>query len=606
MNKLVERLKEKNLIKIIDTPLDIELEIPHVAYVEAKKPEPKALLFTHPKDGEKSLDIPVMMNIFGSFKLTRELLGDEEVIAKEIASLLKMQPPKGFMEKIKTLLKLSKVKSVVPKYLKQDISKTHRVIKKDELNLFDLPILKTWEQDGGRFITMGQLYAQSMDGNVKNVGMYRLQIYDKNRLGLHWQIHKDSKHFFDEYKKAGLKMPVSIGLGGDPLYTWCATAPMPYGMFELMLYGFITGRFPELVKSSSNPIYVPKDVDIVIEGHIDPFTMVPEGPFGDHTGYYTPIEEYPVLEVDAIAIKENPIYYATVVGKPPLEDKYFGYITERIFLPLLQTTAPSLLDYRLPENGVFHNLIIAKSKSAYPGQAKQLMHALWGAGQMSFVKHAIFVGEDAPELEEDEALFSHILDRLEIKNLIITEGVCDALDHSSPEYAYGGKLGIDCTQSIEAKRDFEAPDETALLQSLQAKDSEFRGVKNYGANTKNPLTIISLHKQKRFEEYKQIVQSEAELRVAIFIDCENNDLENPYMLIWRVANNIDAKRDIFIEGESIYIDATKKGESDGFSREWPDDVHCTKSVLEKLKALKVIELSEDEERRFGLTPFSGC
>ncbi|MFP4485559.1 MAG: menaquinone biosynthesis decarboxylase [Campylobacterales bacterium] len=591
MNKLIDRLKEKNLIRVIDTPLDVELEIPHVAYIEAKKPNPKALLFTHPKDGERELDIPVMMNIFGSFELTRELLGDEEVIAKEITSLLK----------------LSKVKSIVPKYLKQDISKTHRVIKKDELNLFDLPILKTWEQDGGRFITMGQLYAQSMDGNIKNVGMYRLQVYDKDRLGLHWQIHKDSKHFFEEYKKAGLKMPVSIGLGGNPLYTWCATAPMPYGMFELMLYGFITGRSPELIKSATNPIYVPKDVDIVIEGHIDPFTMVPEGPFGDHTGYYTPVEEYPVLEVDAICIKQNPIYYATVVGKPPLEDKYFGYITERIFLPLLQMSAPALLDYRLPENGVFHNLIIAKSKNSYPGEAKQLMHALWGAGQMSFVKHALFVGEDAPELEEDEALLAHILNRLELKNIIITEGVCDALDHSSPEYAYGGKLGVDCTQSEEMEGSFEVEDEKTLLSKLQDIDSEFRGVKNYGENTKNPLTIISLQKSKPFTHYKESLErSGAKVRVAIFIDCENNDLENPYMLLWRVVNNIDAKRDIFIEDETIYIDATKKGESDGFSREWPDDVHCSKSVLEKLKELKVIELSEKEERKFGLTPFSGC
>ncbi|MFW6307236.1 MAG: menaquinone biosynthesis decarboxylase, partial [Campylobacterales bacterium] len=246
-------------------------------------------------------------------------------------------------------------------------------------------------------------------------------------------------------------------------------------------------------------------------------------------------------------------------------------------------------------------------KNSYPGEAKQLMHALWGAGQMSFVKHALFVGEDAPNLEEDEALLAHILNRLELKNIIITEGVCDALDHSSPEYAYGGKLGVDCTQSEEMEGSFEVEDEKTLLSKLQDIDSEFRGVKNYGENTKNPLTIISLQKSKPFTHYKESLErSGAKVRVAIFIDCENNDLENPYMLIWRVVNNIDAKRDIFIEDETIYIDATKKGESDGFSREWPDDVHCSKSVLEKLKELKVIELSEKEERKYGLTPFSGC
>ena len=245
--------------------------------------------------------------------------------------------------------------------------------------------------------------------------MYRLQVYDDNTVGMHWQIHKDSNHFFHEFKKAGKKMPVSIGIGGDPMYIWCGQAPLPIGVFELMLYGFVKNKAAKLVKSITNDIYVPADNDYIIEGFVDPSKMKIEGAFGDHTGYYTLEEEYPFREVTAITQKKEPVFLATVVGKPPLEDKYMGHATERIFLPLLQTTCPDLLDYYMPENGVFHNLILAKIKTLYPGHAQQMMHAFWGVGQMSFVKHAIFVNEDAPELTDHDKLAKHILNRIDIE-----------------------------------------------------------------------------------------------------------------------------------------------------------------------------------------------
>jgi 4-hydroxy-3-polyprenylbenzoate decarboxylase len=268
---------------------------------------------------------------------------------------------------------------------------------------------------------------------------------------MHWQIHKDSSHFFDQYQKAGKKMPVSIAIGGNPLYTWCATAPLPYGVNELLMYGLITKTPAELVKSLTTPLYIPKDVDYVIEGWVDTTQMRIEGPFGDHTGYYTLKEPYPVLEVSAITTKQNPMFLATVVGKPPLEDKYMGWATGKIFFPLLKTTAPDLLDYHMPENGGFHNLIIAKMQPHYKGHAKQFMHAFWGAGQMSFVKHAIFVDEKAPKLENYEALSRYVLDRFTPKSLFVSEGVLDALDHSSPEALVGGKLGVDATLPIRVE-----------------------------------------------------------------------------------------------------------------------------------------------------------
>jgi len=447
MKEAIELLKKNDLLRIIDDELDINLEIPHIAYIEVKKEDSKALLFTNvvDKENDKKFDIPVLMNVFCNEKAVKLFIGDGDKIGSEIESLLKMKPPTTLGEKLTTFGKLFALKNTIPKK-NRGKGECQQVIKLgSDAKLTDLPVLTTWEQDGGPFITMGQVYTTSLNGEMKNLGMYRLQVFPDNTLGLHWQIHKDSNHFFHEYKKAGKKMPVSIGIGGDPMYIWCGQAPLPIGIFELMLYGFVKNKNAQLVKSITNDIWVPKDNDFIIEGFVDPSKLRIEGPFGDHTGYYTLEEEYPFMEVTAITSKEKPTYLATVVGKPPLEDKYMGHATERIFLPLLKTTAPDLIDYYMPENGVFHNLILAKIKTLYPGHAQQMMHAFWGVGQMSFVKHALFVNEDAPDLTDHEAIAEHILNRINIDDMMISKGVVDALDHSSPKFAVGGKLGLDCT-----------------------------------------------------------------------------------------------------------------------------------------------------------------
>ena len=432
-------------IKIIDTPLDINLEIPHLAYIEAKKKNPKILMFTNPMEGEKKFDIPVVMNIFANDEVVREIFGrDLDEIAGEIETLIKMKPPKTISEKLKAFGKLFAIKNTIPKTVK-NAECQYYVYEGKEAKLSRLPILKTWEKDGGKFITMGQVYTKSLDGKTRNVGMYRLQVYDDYRLGLHWQIHKDSAHLFWEYKKANKLMPVSIAIGGDLLWTWCATAPMPPGIFEVMLYGFIRKENPKLVKCVSNELEVPTDADIVIEGWCDPSEMEIEGMFGDHTGYYTLKKPFPVMRVKAITTKKDPLFYATVVGKPPLEDKYMGYATERIFLPLLKTTSPDLIDYAMPENGVFHNLILCKIAPRYPGHSLQVMHSLWGVGQMSFVKHAVFVGDEVSKLRDYENLTRYILNNLDKEKILISKGVVDELDHSSVEELVGGKMGIDVT-----------------------------------------------------------------------------------------------------------------------------------------------------------------
>lgn len=605
LEKTISLLKSHDELRVISEPLDIYLEIPHLAYAEVKKENGgKALLFTHPIDRRsgKRFDIPVVMNLFGSYRRTELLFGREvEGVADEIEKLIHMKPPQSFKEKMGMLGDLFAMKDMFPKKLKTRGSCQETIKEGDAVNLYDLPVLTTWEEDGGPFITMGQVYTQSIDGNVVNLGMYRLQVYDKNRLGMHWQIHKDSSHFFDQYSRAGKRMPVSIAIGGDPLYTWCATAPLPYGVNELLLYGLIKKEAPRLVRSITTPLYIPEDVDFVIEGWVDPEKMVLEGPFGDHTGYYTLPEHYPVMEVSAITSRKDPYYLATVVGKPPLEDKYMGWATERIFLPLLKTNAADLIDCHMPENGVFHNLILAKMKPLYKGHAKQFMHIFWGSGQMSFVKHALFFADDAPRLTNYEALITYALNRFVPRCLFFSEGITDALDHSSPEALVGGKLGIDFTASHSPSAP-ESVDSPVLLEKLRDLIPEVRDATQYMRHTANPITVVSVRKTDRSirEAFGSLEALQEYLRIVVFVDEEKNDIHNPYMLVWRVSNNIDAQRDIY-RGESIVaFDGTTKTSLDGFEREWPGDVECTHSVVERLKALSLWDLDPKLEKKYQL------
>jgi len=599
----IQLLKTHNLLKIVDQKLDINLEIPHVAYIEVKKSNSKAILFTNPIDkaNNKEFDTPVLMNIYSSIKALNLILGDDaDNIANKIESLLKLKPPKTLGDKFDMFAKLFNLKSVFPKRLKTK-GECQQIIKiGSEAKLSDLPVLTTWEQDGGPFITMGQVYTQSLNGDLNNLGMYRLQVYDNNRLGMHWQIHKDANHFFHEYKKAGKKMPVSIAIGGDPLYIWCGQAPMPYGMFELLLYGFIRKENAQLVKSITNDIYIPRDVDFVIEGFVDTTKMQIEGPFGDHTGYYTLKEEYPVMDITAITSKKEPIFSATVVGKPPLEDKYMGHGTGRVFLPLFRTTAPDVLDYHMPENGVFHNLILAKLDPKYPDHSTQLMHAFWGVGQMSFVKHAIFVGADAPLLSDWGAISKYILNKIEPDKILITRGVVDALDHSSPSFAKGGKLGIDAT-GLDVELGIEIISDDKLLKKIQKISSDITELKQHQIDTKNPIVVLKTKKTVSIKELQpKLTQLLDYMKIAIFVDDFKNDLDNEYMLVWRVTNNIDANRDIYIDNHLIVVDATTKNELDGYTREWPDDVECTPKVLEELKQKGVIDIDDDFVKKFML------
>ncbi|EAL6451093.1 menaquinone biosynthesis decarboxylase, partial [Campylobacter jejuni] len=588
MKEFIQILKENDLLRVIEEPVDVDLEIAHLAYIEAKKGEKgKALLFKNPIDKKlnKQYKFPVLMNTFCNKKALNLAFGrDYEEVAEEISKLIKLHIPTSFKAKMDFFMNLLSFKNIPPKRLK----KNKALYDYEILNsLEELPILKTWEDDAGKFITMGQVYTQNLDKTQNNLGMYRLQMSDKNELLIHWQIHKDGANFYHEYKNAGFKkMPVSIAIGGDPLYIWCSQAPLPKGIFELLLYGFIK-KTPAKITPCENGIFVPYDSDVVIEGYVDLEEFKIEGPFGDHTGFYTPAELFPVMKVEKIYAKKDAIYQATVVGKPPLEDKIMGLGTERIFLPLLQTSVPDLIDYNMPENGVFHNLILAKIDAKYPAHAQQIMHAFWGVGQMSFVKHAIFVDKNAPSLKDYDALIPYMLDRFNTKKILISEGICDQLDHASPNSCFGGKAGLDACEEIQVE-ELEILEDEKLLELFKTK-VELLNLKQFYKESKSPIVCILLDKKEKIEQsFDKLLEFKKHFRILVFLDAENK-LENSYMLVWRVVNNIDAKRDIFIKEERLGVDASAKGEAEGYLRAWPKQTDCTKSVIEDLILRNILE-----------------
>ncbi|EAB5261298.1 menaquinone biosynthesis decarboxylase [Campylobacter jejuni] len=599
MKEFIQILKENDLLRVIEEPIDVDLEIAHLAYIEAKKGEKgKALLFKNPIDKKlnKQYKFPVLMNTFCNEKALNLAFGrDYEEVAEEISKLTKLHIPTSFKAKMDFFMNLLSFKNIPPKRLK----KNKALYDYEILNsLEELPMLKTWEDDAGKFITMGQVYTQNLDKTQNNLGMYRLQMSDKNELLMHWQIHKDGANFYHEYKNAGFKkMPVSIAIGGDPLYIWCSQAPLPKGIFELLLYGFIK-KTPAKITPCENGIFVPYDSDVVIEGYVDLEEFKIEGPFGDHTGFYTPAELFPVMKVEKIYAKKDAIYQATVVGKPPLEDKIMGLGTERIFLPLLQASVPDLIDYNMPENGVFHNLILAKIDAKYPAHAQQIMHAFWGVGQMSFVKHAIFVDKNAPSLKDYDALIPYMLDRFNTKKILISEGICDQLDHASPNSCFGGKAGLDACEEIQVE-ELEILEDEKLLELFKTK-VELLNLKQFYKESKSPIVCILLDKKEKIEQsFDKLLEFKKHFRILVFLDAENK-LENSYMLVWRVVNNIDAKRDIFIKEERLGVDASAKGEAEGYLRAWPKQTDCTKSVIEDLILRNILENNPDLFNKFEI------
>ncbi len=497
----INALDQAGELKRISQPVATELEITELADREMKSPGGgKALLIEQPTVNGVVSPFPVAINTLGSWKRMALSLGANTVddVANELGALMKAKPPTSMREAIKLLGQAFDLRHAKPKLVKSGPCKevvhkfdapparkepwptapnlsasnlpatTHispspggEDRAKGELSATNpqpptlrtphsaLPILKCWPLDGGRFITLPCVVTQDPDTGERNVGMYRIQIYDDQTTGMHWQLQKVGARHGRRYYETGTRMPVAIFLGGDPVFTFAATAPLPDGLDEFLLAGYLRKKSVELVKCETNDLEVPANADFVIEGYVDPTEPLrEEGPFGDHTGYYTLPEPYPVFHVTAITHRKDAVYPATIVGIPPMEDFYIGGASVKLFLPIFKMNFPEIVDIALPAEGVFHNLVFVSIKKTYPMQAYKIMHGLWGMGQMMFTKYIVVVDDDVDVHNNSEVLFRLCANTDPQRDSIFTKGPSDVLDHATSEIAIGSKLGIDATKKL--------------------------------------------------------------------------------------------------------------------------------------------------------------
>jgi len=441
LQDFVQVLERSGDLKRIQHPLRAELEITEVADRVMKSGGP-ALLFENVVDKK----MPVLINAFGSMKRMALALGVDnvETVAAEIARLIQTRPPRSFKEKLAIMSELVKLAGIPPKLVKEGACQ--EVIER-EPDLGILPVLTCWPGDAGPFITLPMVFSKDPRSGTRNVGLYRMQVFDQRTTGMHWHLHKVGARHFEQQRENSGRLPLAVCLGGDPAMIYAATAPLPPQIDEVLFTGFLRKKAVELVKAVSVDIEVPANADIVIEGYVDPAEPLRrEGPFGDHTGFYSLADDYPVFHVTCITRRQKPIYPATIVGRPPMEDAYLGKATERIFLPLLRVTLPEIVDMNLPVHGVFHNLAVVAIKKEYPAHARKVMHALWGLGQMMFTKILIIVDHDVnvQDLAEVTWVVGNHIDPK--RDAVFVEGPVDVLDHAAPLLGYGSKVGIDATR----------------------------------------------------------------------------------------------------------------------------------------------------------------
>jgi len=439
LHDFIELLRRRKELAEIETPVDPKLEITEIAD-RVVKAEGPALLFT----AVKGSDLPVLIGQFGTHgRMLAALRADSyESLSGRVRELVAMDVPGGFVEKLKALGRLRDIAGYGPKMVKEGVCQ-EVIYRGDEVDLGRLPVLTTWPLDGGPFITLPVVFTRDPRSGRRNAGMYRLQVYDRNTTGMHWHLHKDAA---ENYRQAGGRLEIAVAIGTDPAVTYSATAPLPKMLDEMMFAGFLRGQAVEMVPCVSVDLEVPAHSEIVLEGYVDVGERRTEGPFGDHTGYYSLADEYPVFHVTALTHRQDAVYSTTIVGVPPMEDTYLGKATERLFLPLLQLTMPEVVDMDLPDEGGFHNCAILSIRKSYPLHARKVMHAVWGMGQMQFTKNVIVVDEDVNVHDYAEVAWRVLNNVDPRRDTIITEGPLDALDHSSPNPHWGAKMGIDGTR----------------------------------------------------------------------------------------------------------------------------------------------------------------
>ena len=577
----------------VKVEVDSNLEITEIADRVSKKFGP-GILFENVK-GSK---FPVLINAMGTYKRMNMALETRDLddIGAMIKDLVDVHSYLGIRKLFKKIPMAFRLLSVFP--IKSRRRGACQEVVNMNPNLHDLPVLKCWPEDGGKFFTLPLVITKDPETKTQNTGMYRLQIFDEKTTGMHWHLHKDGRQIYEKYRKIGGKMPVSVALGCDPAITYAATAPLPKFIDEMIFAGFLRKKNVRMVKSITNDIYVPANAEFIIEGYVDVNEELRiEGPFGDHTGYYSLADYYPAFHVTCITHKKNAIYPTTIVGQPPMEDCYLGKATERIFLPLLQVMYPEIVNFNLPLEGVFHNCAIVSIDKRFPGHGRKIMNSLWGMGQMMYTKMIIVVDADVNPYDL-EAVARHVFGNTCMKNdLIISEGPLDALDHASDLPRYGHRLGIDATTK-RAEEQHLAKEHISVhgfkivniplfnAENVIVKFPEIKDIHVLCEAKDKQAIIISLNEKKAYrgktlieDLWKLDIFAHAKLIITVDGGVKASNLP---IVSWKVFNNIDAKRDlVYSEGDGYWrlgIDATKKIADEGYLRDWPNDIEMSDEI----------------------------
>ncbi|HEY3459008.1 MAG TPA: menaquinone biosynthesis decarboxylase [Bryobacteraceae bacterium] len=442
LRDFLRALEKEGELKRVALSVDPYLEIAAFADRSVKTGGP-ALLFENPKGSS----VPLVINIFASLRRMQIALGvdDIEDIARRIAGFIELQKPEGWIEKVKLLPKLGEINAAFPKTVSDGPCKD--VIRKNEFSLDEFPILHCWPGDAGRFLTLPLVFSRDPSTGKRNCGMYRMQVFDGQTTGMHWQKHKQGADHYRRLAAEGreTRMPVAVAIGADPATIFSAVLPLPPSIDEILFAGFLRNKAVEMVKCETNDLEVPANAEIVLEGYLNLGELRREGPFGDHTGFYSLDDDYPVFHIECITHRRRPIYAATIVGPPPMEDFYMGKAIERIFLPLMRLQLPEVRDICMPAEGIFHNLILVSIRKSYPGQARKIMHAIWGLGQAMFSKCIVVVDEDVDVQNVSEVAWKALNNIDPQRDIEFCLGPIDSLDHSSRLPNFGSKMGVDAT-----------------------------------------------------------------------------------------------------------------------------------------------------------------
>lgn len=584
LTDFITALEKKEELRRIKTFVDPMLEITEIADRVTKAHGGKALLFEN-----NGTEFPVLINAFGSDARMAMAIGRKNLdeAGTEIEHLFNKATGNGgsFFKKLSNLPDLIKLAGLLPSRLRSKGSCQQVIHREPDLGI--LPVLKCWPHDGGRFVTLPVVHTiHPVTGKI-NAGMYRMQVLDKNTTAMHWQRHKTGANHFKAWKETGKKMPVSVALGGDPVYCYSATAPLPENIDEYILAGFLRKKRVKMVRCITNDLYVPSDADIILEGYVDPSEeLVWEGPFGDHTGFYSLADWYPKFHITCITHSKIAIYPATIVGIPPQEDAFIAKASEKLFFfPVKMTIQPEMEDFHMPDAGIAHNLVIVKISKTYPGQGMKVINSLFGAGQMMFTKYLVVVSGDV-NIRNYKELAAHIFRNVDLgRDLMFSHGPLDVLDHSSDNFSFGGKAGIDATvkHAEEISVGNKVGNNVKLSDPL-IKDFLFDGkiIKDYNLRLFEddiPVLIIAVN---RFEDAGVIEKiksffttndPDGLFRLVLAVD-HTVDIADQHMVAWQILGNSDPQRDHeYLSGSSILIDGTIKAfRKGGFARKWPNIV----------------------------------